>query len=295
MNYLRILLPLILFCSYAFGQSATEYFNQGVAKYNNENYRGALKDLDLAIELNPRNAEAFFVRGNIKFSKFNQNLIGAKEDYTKAIEIDSDFAKAYYNRGLVNTNLEKYQLAIQDFTKAIEIDPNYVQAYQTRAQAKKLNGDKEGAALDLEAALDIGSGNPILSKKVQPMRDTLITKADSVKSNTVETVLNTKSVYVDLEAFAPVEKEINFAGNQLLNARRTFVVGLLLNLAGGVLLASTGLTSDPKKQLGLGIAGAITTTVGGIVMLTAVIPIGGAGKILQKVRFPKRIRVDIEQ
>lgn len=285
----------MLSCTSAFGQTATEYYESGLENYKNENYRAAMKDLNRAIQLNPNYAEAFFVRGNVNYGRFNQNLTGAKYDYTKTVELDPQFSKAYYNRGLVNMGLEKYAEAIQDFTKVIAIDPGFVKAYQIRGQAKKLIGDKEGAAMDFEAALDVENAKSKQENGIAESNNPTLgidsTETDHLPASIVR---NPKVVYVNLEAFAPMEKEINFAGHQLLNARRTFVVGLLLNIAGGVLMASTSLTTSPKKQLGLGIAGGITTTVGSVVMLTAVIPIGGAGKVLEKIRFPKKVRVDLE-
>jgi len=291
-----LILPILLLSfTNVISQSATAFYESGVENYQKENYRGALKDLDRAIELNPNYTDAFFARGNVYFGRFNQNLVRAKEDYTKAIELDPQLAKGFYNRGLANSGLEKYTEAIEDFTKAIEIEPNSTKAYQRRAEAKKLNGDREGAVLDFEVALELEMQNSKPVSKV-PANDEIPTKADSTKTAQTATIVanNPNTVYVNLEAFAPVEKEINFAGQQLLNARRTFVVGFLLNIAGGLLMASTALTSDPKTQLGLGIAGGITTTIGGIVMLTAVIPIGGAGKALKKVRFPKQVKVDLK-
>jgi hypothetical protein len=105
--------------------------------------------------------------------------------------------------------------------------------------------------------------------------------------------VNSKSITIDMKTFALAEKDIHYAGNQLLNARRTFIAGFVLNLAGGILASSVALTTDPKTQLGLGIAGGVTSLVGSVVMITAVIPIGGAGKFLRGVQFPKTVTVNV--
>jgi hypothetical protein len=59
------------------------------------------------------------------------------------------------------------------------------------------------------------------------------------------------------------------------------------------MMASTAFTDNQKTRVGLGVAGAITTTVGGVVMLTAAIPIGGAGKILKKIEFPQKVSIPV--
>lgn len=295
-NQLLLLLPLLaLAFTNAFGQTATAYYESGVEKYKKENYRGALKDLNKAIEMDPNYAEAFFVRGNVSYGRFNQNLSKAKEDYTTAIKLNPQFLKAFYNRGLANMDLEKYTDAIDDFTKVIEIDPYYIKAYQIRAQVKKLIGDVEGATFDAETALDIKSSktNPstaIAGSNIEDEKDAI--NGDSL---VVSTLVANKTMYVDMSAFVSVEKDINFAGVQLHNAWKTFGVGFFLNLIGGALATGGYFAKDPKVQTGLVAAGGVTSLVGSVVMITAVIPIGGAGKILQRVRFPKRVEIDLEQ
>ena len=44
-------------------------------------------------------------------------------DFTKVIELDPKNALAYYNRGAAKFALNKYSEAMADYTKAIELDP----------------------------------------------------------------------------------------------------------------------------------------------------------------------------
>jgi hypothetical protein len=111
-------------------------------------------------------------------------------------------------------------------------------------------------------------------------------ESSSSEESAESIVRKSNALKADLSSFKYVQKDINYAGVQLLNARRTFVAGFILNLAGGILASSAAYTNNSDLRLGLGISGGIVTVVGGVVMLTAVIPIGGAGKILKKVEFP---------
>ena len=83
---------------------------------------------------------------------------GAISAYNKSIEINERNADAYYNRA--NTkgrDLEDYYGAISDYNKAIEIKPNYVFAYSNRGLAKKLIGDMKGACSDWRTASSLGN------------------------------------------------------------------------------------------------------------------------------------------
>lgn len=46
----------------------------------------------------------------------------AISDYSKTIEIDPRNAYAYYNRGISYDKMGDYNLAIKDFARAIELD-----------------------------------------------------------------------------------------------------------------------------------------------------------------------------
>jgi len=81
MKYILITLALLI-SAVSFGQTAEEYFDNGLSKYD-------LKD-----------------------------FYGAISDYNKAIELDPNYAKAYYNRGLSKDDLKDYNGAIADYNKA---------------------------------------------------------------------------------------------------------------------------------------------------------------------------------
>ena len=60
----------------------------------------------------------------------------AINNYTKAINEYPDYAPAYYNRGITYNKLGKYEDAIADFTRAIRIDLDYADAYLNRGISK---------------------------------------------------------------------------------------------------------------------------------------------------------------
>ena len=59
---------------------------RGVAKYKLDDYHGAIADYDLAIELNPDDAEAYIFRGIAKRGLGDHD--GYEADRKRAIELD---------------------------------------------------------------------------------------------------------------------------------------------------------------------------------------------------------------
>jgi len=120
MKKLILLLFILLMPVLAIAQTAEDYVDKGVAKYELDDYMGAI------------------------------------QDYNKAIELNPNYARAYYNRGATKGKLGEYRGAIQDYNKAIELNPNYVNAYINRGLAKINIGQKDEGCLDLSKAGELG-------------------------------------------------------------------------------------------------------------------------------------------
>ena len=88
------------------------------------------------------------------------NHKGAIKDYDKALELNPDYANAYYNRGVAKGKLGDYKGAIEDFDKAIALNPNYADAYYNRGLARRDLGDHKGAEEDFAKAAELRNANP---------------------------------------------------------------------------------------------------------------------------------------
>ena len=115
---------------------------------------GSVQDYTKTIELNPKDALAYYNRGCAK-GKLG-DFTGAIKDFNTVIELDSKNAEAYYNRGGAKTDLKDYTGAIKDFNIAIELDPKYAKAYYSRGCTKGKSGDRIGALEDLSRAGELG-------------------------------------------------------------------------------------------------------------------------------------------
>ena len=97
--------------------------------------RKAIDDATQAILLNPKNANAFNIRGLVKSSLGRKERAESIADFDKAIELNPKFVKPYFNRGVRKADDSDYDGAIADFTKVITLEPNNVAALEQRSSA----------------------------------------------------------------------------------------------------------------------------------------------------------------
>ena len=81
-----------------------------------------------------------------------ENFQEALAMMNRAITLNPGYARAYNARGYVYLRMFNYPKAIADFSEAIRLDPVYANAYHNRSVARKLIGEKDGAAQDDRSA-----------------------------------------------------------------------------------------------------------------------------------------------
>ena len=165
--------------------SAEAYYRWGYAKHELADYRAAISNYDIAIQLRPDYALAYYKRGVTK-EMLKQYLAAASdynmanrlvpeaatgcrsmgdmffnfgayesaiERYDIAIRLNPNYAEAYCNRGKANHNLEEYFPAIADFDMAIRLRLDYAEAYNYRGSAKSRLGQDAVAIADFDTAI----------------------------------------------------------------------------------------------------------------------------------------------
>ena len=136
-------------------ENANLYFNRAKIHRTQGNYTAALVDYTKAIEIQPDNEFFYFNRGRI-FQDLRQ-YEAALVDYEKAVELNSQVAYIYLNLGLVNHSLSQYETALINFREAIDLDPNYAYAYHSRGWTYYFLDEYENAISDLSQAIEIDS------------------------------------------------------------------------------------------------------------------------------------------
>ena len=125
----------------------TQKVDEGWKIYSKDDYSGAAKLFDEAVQLNSNNAGAYFGRGTI-YDDLKQ-YERAIADYNKALELNPSLAEAYNNRGYAYTDLGQYDAAIK-------IEPNYGYAYWHRGKCHEAKGDRSKAQADFAKARELG-------------------------------------------------------------------------------------------------------------------------------------------
>jgi tetratricopeptide (TPR) repeat protein len=147
------------------------YYLRGNIKDNFEDRHGAMKDYNMAIEKNPKFADALFARGNVKMKL--QDYYGAVDDFTAVITINENFVEAYFSRGRAKQFLQAYQDAINDCSKIIQINPKNADAYSMRGILRIEFGDMKNGCLDLSKAGELGDlkAYELIKEKCNQKRD----------------------------------------------------------------------------------------------------------------------------
>ncbi|MEH2196727.1 toll/interleukin-1 receptor domain-containing protein [Nostoc sp.] len=144
---------LLIFCNYSTEMQTNNLLTQGQDKLDRRDYKGAIKDYTQAIQLAPKNADAYIKRGDARY--WLKDYQGAIKDYTQAIQLAPKNADAYIKRGKIRHFIKNYQGAIKDYTQAIQIVPNNVNAYIERGHSRFFLKEYQAAIDDYTRAIQI--------------------------------------------------------------------------------------------------------------------------------------------
>lgn len=134
------------------------YFLRGVAKYNLDDLGGARGDFDKTLLLHPLYIHALQFRGICNQRLNNQK--DALDDFAQVIKIDPYNAEIYAARAVTYLQMARYEDALNDNDMALSIKPNLVMAYINRGVAKSYLDRYEEALKDIDKALQLDVFNP---------------------------------------------------------------------------------------------------------------------------------------
>jgi len=112
----------------------TYHYSRGIIQSERGKYAKAIDDFDKALSLGDKNEfRNFLYRGVAKLNL--QEFDAAHEDLNMAIEIDSKNASAYYSRGRVYYEQKEFENAIKDFETSLDFNPENEVAYYNLGMA----------------------------------------------------------------------------------------------------------------------------------------------------------------
>ncbi len=118
----------------------------------------ALEDLNRAVELNPRYAEAYRLRAALHL-KLNRNAEALK-DVKQALQYEPEDAELLTIQGEALRRQGKLQQAVEVLDRAIRLDAKLAPAWISRGMAHLNQGKAQQALKDLDRAVELVAENP---------------------------------------------------------------------------------------------------------------------------------------
>jgi protein O-GlcNAc transferase len=105
----------------------------GVVFFQRGSHAEAVRQIDVALKVNPKVASAHNNRGNALQGL--ERLDEALESYDRAIALEPDYAEAFNNRGNALQRLKRPDESVASYDKALALRPDYAEAFINRGNA----------------------------------------------------------------------------------------------------------------------------------------------------------------
>lgn len=136
-------------------KSADACNQRGTVFYNQGKYAAALAEYNQAIELNPKHADAYANRGNSRYGL--QDYKGAVVDYKQEIALRPESQYAWNRCGIGQDAAGDMLGAVASYDKAVSLDPTFADGWFNRAEAKRKLGMHKQAVEDYTKAIEVDS------------------------------------------------------------------------------------------------------------------------------------------
>jgi Flp pilus assembly protein TadD, contains TPR repeats len=111
-------------------ETSINWFMKGYNLYNQEKFSDSLDAYNRALELNPKDSEAWNNKG------IDLGLLGKYDDalssFETAVALNDSYAEAWFNMGVIYDIKGDYPTAVQAYKRATEVDPSYHKAFVAR-------------------------------------------------------------------------------------------------------------------------------------------------------------------
>ena len=132
------------------------YFGRSIALANLDQTQNALRDLDKAIELNPKSKKARFNRAELLNWKGDADSVRAAiEDYNFVLTSSPQDVQAINGLAHAQLTLGNTDQAIQHYTRVTELQPNNSVAWQARGEAYQSAENWKAASADFAKSISI--------------------------------------------------------------------------------------------------------------------------------------------
>ncbi|GAB1370685.1 hypothetical protein MASR1M45_07460 [Candidatus Kapaibacterium sp.] len=146
------------------------YTRRGVVNFELGSYSQAINDFNKVIELSPESFFAYHNRAALKVKL--GDLKGAIADYDMAIKLNPKSSEEYYQRGETRFNLKEFDKALADFDYAIKLNPKSDKYWAIRASTWYNLKNFEAALKDFDEAVKINpkESNYLLKRAITKLQ-----------------------------------------------------------------------------------------------------------------------------
>ena len=130
----------------------------GIISYQLKNYDSAIQFMRKVINLNPTDAQAYYILGHSLQEK--GEIDEAITHYQKSLRLNPNIADAYYNLGTIFQDKKQYDEAISCYHKSLEFNPNDIDAYYNLGRVLEEKEEFDKAITCYQKALQL---NPNLA------------------------------------------------------------------------------------------------------------------------------------
>lgn len=132
---------------------------EGLLAGKTPDHAAALALLDKAIDLYPKDPDAFILKGDALFDRNPRDGSAPLENYKLAMELDALDAKPVARKAFMYYRAKNFPSSIEEYTNAITLDPGFAPAYRGRAEAYFMARDFDKATADMRKYLELNVGN----------------------------------------------------------------------------------------------------------------------------------------
>lgn len=122
------------------------YNNRGIAKAQIGYLKEAIADLNISLKINPQDAQSYhnLAASYAEMGDFQQAL----NNFLESAKYKPDDPQTYYNLGVVRFKLDDKEGALADYTRSLELKPDRAETYYNRGIILRVQGDNLAALAD---------------------------------------------------------------------------------------------------------------------------------------------------
>ncbi|NMC83750.1 MAG: tetratricopeptide repeat protein [Anaerolineaceae bacterium] len=138
-----------------FASPSQRFYFVGKDQVLHGDFEKAIQSFSKAIEIDPENEEAYFLRGNAYNDSGRPEL--ALKDYAVVLKRNPEDQLALYNRSLAYLSLQQFDQAIEDLSRLIQLAPEEPNGYNLRSVVNSQKGEYSLAVADATRVIELGN------------------------------------------------------------------------------------------------------------------------------------------